>query len=140
MYESNDRMVSHPSHYQSSSGLEVIQVIKAFTEDLKGIEATHTGNIIKYACRWKKKNGIQDLKKIMWYAQDLIDYLERREALEAADEPCGPDALIRCNHCHCVVNFENAAIHLATHNIFPKPGEDMWYFIKSNYELAKETK
>lgn len=63
MYESNDKMVSHPSHYQSETGLEVIDVIEAFTFDLKGIEATDTGNIIKYACRWKNKNGIQDLKK-----------------------------------------------------------------------------
>lgn len=51
MYESKDRMVSHPVHYQSTKGFEVIDVIEAFTEDLSGIEATDTGNIIKYACR-----------------------------------------------------------------------------------------
>ena len=67
MYESNDKMVSHPDHYQSESGLEVIDVIEAFTSDLKGIEATDTGNIIKYACRWKKKNGIQDLEDSVVY-------------------------------------------------------------------------
>lgn len=55
MYESKDKMVSHPDHYQSETGLEVIDVIEAFTFDLKGIEATDTGNILKYACRWKKK-------------------------------------------------------------------------------------
>ena len=44
-------MVSHPPHYQSETGLEVIDVIEAFTFDLKGIEATDTGNIIKYICR-----------------------------------------------------------------------------------------
>ena len=49
MYESPDKMVSHPAHYQSETGLEVIDVIEAFTFDLKGIEATDTGNIIKYA-------------------------------------------------------------------------------------------
>ena len=64
MYESNDKMVSHPDHYISSNGMEVIDVIEAFTSELKGVEATDTGNIIKYACRWKNKNGIQDLKKI----------------------------------------------------------------------------
>lgn len=63
MYESKDQQVSHPSHYQSETGLEVIDVIAAFTSDLKGIEATDTGNIIKYACRWKKKNGIQRIWK-----------------------------------------------------------------------------
>lgn len=62
-YESDDVMVSHPEHYQSESGLEVIDVIEAFTSELSGIEATDTGNILKYACRWKKKNGVQDLKK-----------------------------------------------------------------------------
>lgn len=76
MYESNDKMVSHPKHYQSKNGLEVIDVIEAFTADLSGIEATDTGNIIKYACRWKNKNGIQDLEKIMWYTQHLIDHLK----------------------------------------------------------------
>ena len=48
MYESTDKMVSHPSHYQSKSGLEVIDVIAAFTEGLEGIEAVDTGNAIKY--------------------------------------------------------------------------------------------
>lgn len=79
MYESNDKMVSHPDHYRSKTGLEVIQAIEAFTFDLKGIEAVDTGNIIKYACRWKKKNGIQDLEKIMWYTQHLIDHLKNLE-------------------------------------------------------------
>lgn len=83
MYECEDKMVSHPSHYQSINGLEVIDVIEAFTADLKGIEATDTGNVIKYICRWKSKNGIQDLKKAMWYLQHLIDYIEERNKVNA---------------------------------------------------------
>lgn len=79
MYESKDKSVSHPSHYQSSSGLEVIDVVEAFTEDLIGVEATDTGNIIKYICRWKKKNGVQDLEKAHWYLQHLIEHLQRRD-------------------------------------------------------------
>ena len=79
MYESEDKMVSHPEHYMSKTGMEVIDVIEAFTDELKGIEATDTGNIIKYACRWKKKNGIQDLEKILWHAQHLIDHLKNIE-------------------------------------------------------------
>lgn len=79
MYESDDKMVSHPNHYQSETGLEVIEAIEAFTFDLQGIEAVDTGNIIKYACRWKKKNGIQDLEKILWYTQHLIDHLKNLE-------------------------------------------------------------
>lgn len=65
--------VSHPNHYQSKSGLEVIDVIKAFTEDLKGVESYYTGNILKYMFRWKKKNGVEDLKKARQYLDWLID-------------------------------------------------------------------
>lgn len=53
MYESKDKLVSHPAHYQSETGLEVID--------------------------WKNKNGIQDLEKIMWYTQHLIDHLRKLE-------------------------------------------------------------
>lgn len=77
-YESEDKMVSHPSHYQSKNGIEVIDVIEAFTEDLEGIEAICTGNAIKYLCRWKNKNGIQDLEKAMWYLQHLINVLKSK--------------------------------------------------------------
>lgn len=77
-YKSTDKMVSHPVHYQSENGLEVIDVIEAFTEELSGIEAVDTGNIIKYALRWSKKNGIQDLEKMIWYAEHLINHLKER--------------------------------------------------------------
>ena len=80
MYESNDKMVSHPSHYQSESGLEVIDVIEAFTSDLNGIEATDTGNILKYMCRWKNKNGLQDLEKAQWYLTHLIEKIKEKES------------------------------------------------------------
>lgn len=80
-YESTDKMVSHPDHYQSNNGLEVIDAIEAFTDGLNGIEATDTGNIIKYACRWHKKNGIQDLEKILWYTQHLINHLKKKEII-----------------------------------------------------------
>ena len=79
MYECNDKMVSHPSHYQSETGLEVIDVIEAFTFDLKGIEAVDTANVIKYICRWKNKNGLQDLKKAAWYLDNLINNVEKLE-------------------------------------------------------------
>ncbi len=79
MYESKDIMVSHPAHYQSETGLEVIDVIEAFTFDLKGIEATDTGNVLKYMCRWKNKNGAQDLEKARWYLEHLIEYVKLLE-------------------------------------------------------------
>ena len=70
--------VNHPSHYQSKNGLETIQVIEAFTDGLEGMEAVDTANVLKYICRWKKKNGVEDLKKAQWYLENLIHFEEER--------------------------------------------------------------
>lgn len=54
--------INHPSHYQSKSGIEVIDVIEAF--DL----GFHSGNAIKYILRaGKKGDRIEDLRKAQWY-------------------------------------------------------------------------
>lgn len=72
-------VVNHPPHYISETGLETIDVIEAFTFNLKGMEAVCTANVLKYICRWKNKNGIQDLKKAKWYLDRLIDRIESLE-------------------------------------------------------------
>lgn len=71
--------INHPEYYQSETGVEVIDVIEAFTFDLKGAEAFDTGNVIKYICRWKHKNGVDDLKKAAWYLNHLITHVENIE-------------------------------------------------------------
>lgn len=35
------------------------------------------GNIIKYVTRWRSKNGVEDLKKVIHYAQMLIEFEEK---------------------------------------------------------------
>lgn len=75
----NVDLVNHPDHYQSETGLETINVIEAFTFDLKGIEAVCTGNVLKYICRWKKKDGLRDLKKAQWYLNRLIETIENNK-------------------------------------------------------------
>lgn len=79
-------MIMHPEHYQGEFGMEVIDVIENFTANLTGIEASDTGNIIKYACRWKRKNGVEDLEKIKWYCDHLINYLAKQELMVAIAE------------------------------------------------------
>lgn len=71
--------INHPKHYISETGLETIDVIEAFTFDLQGIEAVCTGNVLKYICRWKHKNGVQDLEKAQWYLERLIDHVKTLE-------------------------------------------------------------
>ena len=70
--------IDHPNHYQSESGLEVIDVIKAFTSELSGEEAFCIGNAIKYICRYSKKNGVEDLEKAKWYIDRAISVRSER--------------------------------------------------------------
>ena len=78
VYESDDPAIN-PSHYKSKNGLEVIDFIEAFTADLNGFEAYLTGSAMKYLCRWKNKNGLQDCKKSLWFISKLVRYLEEQE-------------------------------------------------------------
>jgi len=79
-YVSKDAMVNHPSHYQSSKGIECIDAMEAATENMSGIFAVDTSNIIKYAFRWDKKGKpIQDVEKIIFYATHLLNKLKEQE-------------------------------------------------------------
>lgn len=60
-------VVNHPAHYTYGK-IEVIDFIK----DMPCREA----NIIKYICRYKHKNGLEDLKKAQWYLNHLIEETE----------------------------------------------------------------
>ena len=71
--------VNHPQHY-TQGGIECIEALKAATAGLTGIEAFCTGNAIKYAWRWKHKNGVEDIDKAIWYLERLRKEVERNAA------------------------------------------------------------
>lgn len=58
-------IVNHPSHYTTGE-IEVIDYIvdKLTPEQLEGY---CVGNSLKYISRYRHKNGIEDLKKAVWY-------------------------------------------------------------------------
>lgn len=89
--------INHPEHYKTENGLETIDVIEAFTEGLQGGEATSTGNILKYMCRWKKKNGLEDLKKAQWYLNRLIDSVQSRQEKEMLSDSSATNAVTAHN-------------------------------------------
>lgn len=66
--------VNHPLHYTSGK-IECIDALEAATNGLEGIEAFCTANAIKYLWRWKYKNGVEDLRKSIWYINHLIEHL-----------------------------------------------------------------
>ena len=61
----------NPNHYKKG-GIECIEAIKAATVGKPGIEAVCTANVIKYVWRYEDKNGVEDLRKALWYLERLI--------------------------------------------------------------------
>lgn len=66
--------VNHPPHYRGK--VECIDAIETAVDGLEGIEAVCTANALKYLWRWKRKNGIEDLRKSVWYVQRLIEKID----------------------------------------------------------------
>jgi hypothetical protein len=69
--------VQNPIHYADGK-IECINAIEEAVKDLPGIEAVCTANALKYIWRWKKKNGVEDLRKSVWYLNHLIQILEKK--------------------------------------------------------------
>ena len=61
--------VNHPSHYTQGK-IEVLDFI--LDQDLPYL----AGNIVKYICRYRFKNGVEDLQKAEFYLKRLIKELE----------------------------------------------------------------
>jgi len=62
--------VNKPKHYNThSSGVECIQIIEHLGYCI--------GNAMKYIWRHENKNGIEDLKKAIWYLEREISKLEK---------------------------------------------------------------
>jgi hypothetical protein len=62
--------VNHPDHYTQGK-IEMIDFI--LDQKLGYME----GNIVKYICRYRFKNGIEDLKKAQFYLDRLIKEQEQ---------------------------------------------------------------
>ena len=73
--------VNHPTHYQSTNGIECIDAILAMTGDMvDGDEAFLVGTVLKYIWRYQKKaNPVEDLEKAKWYLDKLITVLKNKE-------------------------------------------------------------
>lgn len=69
--------VNHPEHYQSESGIECIDAIRA-SLGLDGFVAYCRGNAIKYSWRsGKKSEHAEDLRKAAWYLDRAAQELEK---------------------------------------------------------------
>lgn len=55
--------VNHPKHYENGP-FECIELTRLLSFDW--------GNVVKYCYRWQSKNGVEDLRKALWYANDAV--------------------------------------------------------------------
>ena len=135
MYQSEDKMVSNPSHYQTKSGLEAIDVIKAFTEDLTGYEAVATANVLRYILRWKKKNGIQDIEKVIWYATDLLEYLKGLKKPEEIVDIDDLDLFLNYEELHFSSSSEMNEVAMQIYSAYQNWGKVTLYHLLSFLHL-----
>jgi hypothetical protein len=66
----------NPTHYTSGS-IECIDAMEAMLS-LEEFRGFLRGNSFKYRWRYRQKNGVEDLKKAMWYEERLLK-LEEKE-------------------------------------------------------------
>lgn len=66
-----------PDYYEGQGGMQPFDVIDAFGLDF------YEGNVVKYICRWRKKNGIEDLRKARRYVNEVIKRAEAEQVVTA---------------------------------------------------------
>lgn len=64
-------MVNHPSHYDTGK-FECIDVMLE-TQGVEAVKDFCLCNAFKYLYRCKRKNGLEDIKKAIWYLNKLIE-------------------------------------------------------------------
>lgn len=71
-------MVNHPPHYQINGKYEVIDIIEDVVDwlDISGKEAYRYTQLLGYILRYKKKNGLEDLKKAKFFLDRMIEKYE----------------------------------------------------------------
>ena len=66
--------VDHPAHYETGN-FECIDVIME-TQGSEAVKAFCICNAFKYLYRHKRKNGLEDCKKALWYLKKYIELEE----------------------------------------------------------------
>ena len=71
--------VNHPSHYETGK-FECIDVMIE-TQSVEAVKAFCICNAFKYIYRHKNKNGVEDVKKAIWYLNKFVE-LESASSIE----------------------------------------------------------
>lgn len=72
----NNDMVNHPPHYESGQ-FECIDVMVE-TQGVEAVQCFCVCNAFKYLYRHKNKNGLEDIKKAIWYLNKFVELEGKR--------------------------------------------------------------
>ncbi|MEP9852131.1 DUF3310 domain-containing protein [Staphylococcus aureus] len=75
--ERPEDIVNQPSHYTYGK-IEIIEIVEQVTATYPTNIAFSIGNALKYICRAPFKNGVEDLKKAVWYLNRCIEKWEEK--------------------------------------------------------------
>jgi hypothetical protein len=84
MLKEFEDIVNKPNHYHKNE-IDVNGVLEKHFPNEPNVtvaEGFYIGNIIKYVCRHKEKNGMQDLEKAMANLKLLMDLAKKRTTNE----------------------------------------------------------
>lgn len=73
--EETEDVVNHPSHYETGQ-FECIDVMIE-TQGIEAVKYFCQCNAFKYLYRAKRKNGLEDMKKAIWYLNKYVELEER---------------------------------------------------------------
>ncbi len=85
--------VKHPNHYCYGK-FECVEVIREVTAGASGPEGFLLGNVIKYLWRYRRKNGVEDIRKARRYIDMLIRLYEDPAPGEKAPDGTSADTAI----------------------------------------------
>lgn len=70
--------LTNTKRYQTKSGKQLFDILEDDLLSYEEVRGFYKANIYKYTQRYKEKNGIEDLKKVKVYVDQLIKLEEKR--------------------------------------------------------------
>ena len=79
--KNEDEELQNTTRYKTSSGKQLFDVLEDDLLTYEELCGFYKANIYKYTHRYKQKNGIEDLKKVKVYVDQLIKLEEKQDEI-----------------------------------------------------------
>lgn len=79
--ENHVEELKNTQRYKTTSGKQLFDVLEDDLLTYEELRGFYKANIYKYTHRYKQKNGIEDLKKVKVYTDQLIKLEEKQNAI-----------------------------------------------------------